>query len=242
MPPTDRRPRDRGPSVGEVLRSLAFYGVFYAGSVLLVTVNMLTLLMPPRALIVMVAVWSNWHRWCCRYLLNIRVVVEGAMPDHPVLVAMRHESFFEAIDLPVLLRHPMIFAKKELLQIPLWGLLGRRYGLIAVDRDAGARALRAMIRAMRANGIGDARPLVIFPEGTRVPHGESWPLQAGFAGLYKMAALPVVPIAVDSGPLYHRRWKRSGVIRYRIGAEFAPGMGRDAVEAAVFGAINALNG
>ena len=228
------------PTLSEVLRSLAFYVVFYCGSVVLVSLNMLTLLLPPGALLVMVRVWCRWHRWCCRHLLGIRVVVEGRMPDHPVLVAMRHESFFEAIDLPNLLRNPMIFAKQELLSIPLWGRLGRRYGLIAVDRDAGARALRSMIRAMRANGAAAERPLVIFPEGTRVPHGEVWPLQAGFAGLYKMAGLPIVPIAVDSGPLYHRRWKRAGVIRYRIGTELPPGLPRATIETAVQEAINVL--
>ena len=232
---------DRGPTVGEILRNLAFYALFYGGSAVLVTFNMLTLFLPAGALIVMVGVWCRWHRWCCRHVLGIRVVVEGTMPDHPVLVAMRHESFFEAIDLPVLLGHPMIFAKQELLAIPLWGRLGRRYGLIAVDRDAGARALRSMIRAMRANAAAAARPLVIFPEGTRIPHGEVRPLQAGFAGLYKMAGLPVVPIAVDSGPLYHRRWKRAGVIPYRIGAEIPPSMPREQVEAAVHSAINAIN-
>jgi 1-acyl-sn-glycerol-3-phosphate acyltransferase len=239
--PTDPTPHDRGPTFGEIARNIAFYPIFYLGSAVVVSFNMVCLFLPPRALLTMVGVWCRWHRWCCRHLLGIRVVVEGYMPDHPVLVAMRHESFFEAIDLPALLPNPMIFAKQELLTIPLWGRLGIRYGLIPVDRDAGARALRSMIRTMRANAAALARPLVIFPEGTRVPHNERWPLQAGFAGLYKMAGLPVVPIAVDSGPLYHRRWKRAGVIRYRIGDELPAGLSRDAIEAAVVVAINVLN-
>jgi len=239
--PSDPRPHERGPTIVEIAGNIAFYTVFYAGSTVLITFNMITLFLPPAALTMMVGVWCRWHRWCARHFLGIRIVVEGQMPDHPVLVAMRHESFFEAIDLPALLHHPMIFAKQELLNIPLWGRLGRRYGLIAVDRDAGARALRSMIRTMRANAVGAARPLVIFPEGTRVPHNEQWPLQAGFAGLYKMAGLPVVPIAVNSGPLYHRRWKRAGVIRYRIGDEIPTGLPREAVEAAVVTAINGLN-
>jgi 1-acyl-sn-glycerol-3-phosphate acyltransferase len=234
-------PSDRPPTLGEIVRNCVFYPVFYIGSALLIAFNMVTLLLPRGALYVMVRAWCHWHRWCCRHLLGITVVVEGEMPGHPVLVAMRHESFFEAIDLPALLHNPMIFAKQELLTIPMWGRLGIRYGLIAVDRDAGARALRSMIRTMRANAAHGARPLVIFPEGTRVPHNTQGPLQAGFAGLYKMADLPVVPIAVNSGPLYHRRWKRSGVIRYRIGDPIPAGLSREAVETAVVSAINVLN-
>lgn len=239
--PTDSAPNDRGTTPGEIIRNLVFYPVFYIGSLLLISANMVTLLLPQRALFVMVRAWCHWHRWCCRHLLGISVVVEGKMPDHPALVAMRHESFFEAIDLPALMHNPMIFAKRELLTIPMWGRLGIRYGLISVDRDAGARALRSMIRTMRDNAGGAARPLVIFPEGTRTPHGQPGALQAGFAGLYKMADLPVVPIAVNSGPLYHRLWKRAGVIRYRIGDEIPKGLSREAVEAAVLSAINALN-
>ena len=227
----------------DVLRSLVFYPVFYGVSAVLVTGNLLSLPLPAGALRVMVRVWCAWHRWCCRYLLGIRVVVEGPVPDDAVLCAMRHESFFEAIDLPMLLRSPVIFAKAELFSIPVWGLLGRRYGLVKVDRQAGARALRGMIAAARANALasGRHRPIAIFPEGTRVPHDEVRPLQAGFAGIYKMADLPVVPIAVDSGPLYHRRWKRAGVIRYRIGEALPPGLPRVEIEARVTAAINALH-
>ena len=89
--------------------------------------------------------------------------------------------------------------------------------------------------------VADGRPLVIFPEGTRVPHGTQPPLQAGFAGLYKMLGLPVIPVAVDSGPLYQRRWKRAGTIRYRYGTEIPPGLPREEIEARVYAAINALN-
>jgi 1-acyl-sn-glycerol-3-phosphate acyltransferase len=86
------------------------------------------------------------------------------------------------------------------------------------------------------------RPLVIFPEGTRVPHGAPAPLQAGVAGLYKLIGLPVVPVAVDTGPLYHRRWKRAGIVTYRFGEPIPPGLPREEIEDRVLAAINALNG
>jgi 1-acyl-sn-glycerol-3-phosphate acyltransferase len=75
-----------------------------------------------------------------------------------------------------------------------------------------------------------------------VPHGERAPLRSGFAGLYKLLGLPVVPVAVDSGPLYHRLWKRRGTITVRFGEIIPPGLPREEVEARVHAAINALNG
>jgi 1-acyl-sn-glycerol-3-phosphate acyltransferase len=67
------------------------------------------------------------------------------------------------------------------------------------------------------------------------------PLQSGFAGLYKLLGLPVVPIAVDSGPLYHRRWKRPGTITFRVGETIPGGLSRDEIESRVQEAINRLN-
>ncbi|MGN6501121.1 MAG: 1-acyl-sn-glycerol-3-phosphate acyltransferase, partial [Tsuneonella sp.] len=77
--------------------------------------------------------------------------------------------------------------------------------------------------------------------GTRVPHGVRAPLQSGFAGLYKLLALPVVPVAVNSGPLYHRVWKRAVIVTYLVGETTPPGRPRVAAERRVLDAINALN-
>ncbi len=225
---------------GDVLRSLAFYIAFYGGTALFVFVALLTL--PFHALLFRTVVegWAAWHRRCVTGLLRIKVITGGTPPVGSVLLAIKHESFFEAIDAPNLLSHPGVFAKAELLRIPLWGLAGRKYGLIGVERDRGAKALRAMLTAARAL-IAAGRPLVIYPEGTRIPHGQRAPLQAGFAGLYKLLDLPVVPVAVDSGPCYHRRWKRRGTITIRFGERIPPGLPRDEIEARVTEAINALN-
>ena len=75
-----------------------------------------------------------------------------------------------------------------------------------------------------------------------MPHGERRELQAGFAGLYKVLGLPVVPVAVDSGPTYHRWLKRNRPITYRFGAPIPPGLAREEMEARVLEAINTLNG
>lgn len=222
------------------VRSLLFYTAFYLGSVVYALAPMIARLFGTAAFRRAVRGWSLYHRWCARVFLGIRIRIEGDVPQGQVLVALRHESFFEAIDLPALLDTPGVFAKAELARVPLWGKIGVDYGVVSVARDQGAKALRTMLgdaRALAAEG----RVLAIFPEGTRVPHGQTRPLQAGFAGLYKLLGMPVVPIAVNSGPLYQRRWKRAGVMTYRIGAPIPPGLPRAEIEERVLAAINALN-
>lgn len=224
-----------------LLRNLAFYAAFYIGSVFVVLACVATLLLASRQTFVKaVHSWSLYHRWCMRNLLGIRIRVEGRLPEGPVFVAMKHESFFEAIDIPQVVPFPGVFAKAELMRIPLWGMVGDRYGLVEVQRDQGAKALRHMMAAAKRI-TGEGRSLMIFPEGTRVPHGTCPPLQSGFAGIYKLLGLPVVPISVDAGPLYHHWLKRSGTITYRIHDPLPPGLPRGEVEDRVHAAINAQN-
>lgn len=223
-----------------VLRSLLFYVVFYTGSIAYAVVGATLMGISPARLGRTVKNWSSFHRLCARYLLGIKVVVEGTLPSSGVLMAMKHESFFEAIDAPYLVPFAAVVAKAELLRIPLWGKAAKAYGLVGVERDQGASALRTMLVEARQR-IAANRVMIIFPEGTRVPHGQIAPLAAGFAGLYKLLKVPVVPVAVDSGALYHRRWKRAGTITVRVGEPIAPGLPREEIEARVTAAINVLN-
>ena len=224
----------------EVVRSLLFYAVFYLGTILYVIATLLASVIGQKPLGWVARAWSRYHRHCARWLLGIRVVVQGKLPDEGVLVAIKHESFYEAIDLPALMNRPAPFPKAELAEIPGWGWAARRYGAVVVQRGEGAKALRAMVSSARGFAA-QGRPLAIFPEGTRVPTGQRPPLQSGFAGLYKLLGLPVVPVAVNSGRLYHRRWKKPGVITVLVGERIEPGFPRDEVEARVHAAINALN-
>ena len=223
-----------------VLRSLLFYLAFYTGSVFYVLGSVLTAAVAPRHARFVPDAWSRFHRACMRALLRIEVRETGSRPDGPALYAIKHESFFEAIDLPTTLDHPVPFAKEELFSIPGWGRAATTYGSVMVRRDQGAKALRTMLAEARAF-IGTGRPMAIFPEGTRVRHGTRPPRQSGFAGLYQLLGLPVVPIAVDSGPLYQPLWKRPGTITLLFGDPIEPGLPREEIEARVHTAINALN-
>jgi 1-acyl-sn-glycerol-3-phosphate acyltransferase len=224
-----------------VLRSLAFYAVFYGASVLFVLGALIASVMSSARWVRRVPnAWSAFHRWCVVHLLGIDVRIEGTRPPGPALYALKHESFFDAIDLAMLLRDPVPFAKEELFRIPGWGRAARAYGAVPVMRSAGAKGLRAMM-AEAQRFVGSGRPLAIFPEGTRVAHGTRPPLRSGFAGLYKLLALPVVPVAIDSGPTYQRWWKRPGRITVRFAEPIPPGLPREAIEARVHAGINALN-
>ena len=222
------------------LRSALYALVFYFGTVFAVLLSFPVSLLGTKAVRTWAHGWCRFHRWCAWLILGIRSRIEGPLPRGACLVAVKHQSMFETIEMLRLADTPVVVLKRELSAIPVFGWMTRRYGVIPVDRDAGAKALREMLaqgRAAREAG----RPVVIFPEGTRVPPGETPPLRPGFAGLYRALGLDVVPIALDSGRLWGRGLvKRRGVVTVRVGETIPTGLPRDEVEARVHSAINAL--
>jgi 1-acyl-sn-glycerol-3-phosphate acyltransferase len=223
------------------IRSALYALAFYSWTVVAVLMSFPISLLGTRALRGWAHVWLLVHRWCARWLLGIRTRVEGVPPCGPALVAVKHQSMYETFEIILMLNQPAVVLKRELVDIPLWGWVVRRYGVIPVVRSGGGAALRRMMRAAET-AIAEGRPIVIYPEGTRVPPGEAPPLQSGFVGLYRALKLPVVPVAVNSGRLWprHRFVKHAGVVTLRFGEALPPGLPRDEIEAAVHAAINSL--
>lgn len=223
-----------------MIRSAAFALLFYAGSLLIVISGLILIPFDERAIQTTTRRWARFHHWCASVIAGVHSRIEGTAPTGPVLVAAKHQSMYETIHILLLLDHPVVVMKKSLADIPGWGWIARRYGIIAIDRAGGAGALRAMLTQARA-AVTSGRPVAIFPEGTRVAPGKSPPLQPGFAGLYRTLALPVVPLALASGTVWPRGFvKRRGTIHFRFGDPIPPGLPRAEIEARVHSAINAL--
>jgi 1-acyl-sn-glycerol-3-phosphate acyltransferase len=224
----------------QLARSIAYAAIFYPVTVVMVLGGLIVSLFGRDATRGLVRTWTGFHDLLARLVLGIRAEVQGTVPSGAVLFAVKHQSMYETMEMARLADTPVIVLKRELSSIPLFGWLTRRYGVIPVDRRAGAKALRAMMEKAR-DALSERRAVIIYPEGTRVPPGSKPPLRPGFAGLYRALGLPVVPVAVDSGRLWTKGLlKRSGVVRFRIGEIIPAGLKREEIEARVHTAINAL--
>jgi 1-acyl-sn-glycerol-3-phosphate acyltransferase len=223
------------------LRSILYALIFYPATVVFVFAGIAVTVFGRKATRKLVRSWCSFSAALAKTVLDIRSDVHGQIPEGAVLIAVKHESMFETMEMVRIADTPVIVLKRELSQIPLFGWLTRRYGVIPVDRSAGSKALREMMAAGR-DAVAEGRAVIIYPEGTRVPHGATPPLRAGFAGLYRALGLPVVPVAVDSGRLWPKGLlKQAGTIHFRIGETIPPGLKREEIEARVHAAINALN-
>jgi 1-acyl-sn-glycerol-3-phosphate acyltransferase len=222
------------------LRSIFYSLIFYPATALFVLAGIFASLFGRAATRKLVRSWTEFHHQLAASLLGVRSEVIGQIPSGALLIAVKHQSMYETLEMVRIADTPVIVLKRELSDIPFFGWLTRRYGVIPVDRDAGPKALRSMLAHGRA-AAADGRAIIIYPEGTRVAPGEQPPLRPGFAGLYRALALPVVPVAVDSGKLWPKGLlKRSGTVRFKVGDTIPPGLKRDEIEARVHAAINAL--
>jgi 1-acyl-sn-glycerol-3-phosphate acyltransferase len=222
-----------------VIQAVIYALIFYPATALFVLGCFVASLFGSGPIRSVVHAWTDFHHGLAK-LLGTRLVVEGTIPPGAYLIAVKHQSMFETLEMMRIARTPVVVLKRELSVLPGFGWATRRYGVIPVDRQAGAKALREMLAAAK-DALATGRPVLIYPEGTRVRPGEQPPLAAGFAGLYKALGLPVVPIALDSGRVWGANLpKGSGTVRFLIGQPIPPGLKREDIESRVHAAINAL--
>jgi 1-acyl-sn-glycerol-3-phosphate acyltransferase len=227
-----------------VLRSLAFNLALYLFTAVMAIVGLPLLAAPRRWAYRYGRLWAAAVLRLCAAIVGLRYEVLGReqLPSGPAIIAMKHQSAWDTFAVAAVFDDPAIVVKRELMWIPFYGWYLRKAGMIAVDRKAGAGALRQLVRAAEAAAAA-GRPIVIFPEGTRTVPGTRRPYQPGVAALYRQLKLPLVPVAVNSGVFWGRREfvKRAGRITVEILPPLPPGGERRATMAALEQRIEAAS-
>ena len=176
-------------------------------------------------------VFSKMFRFISKYVGGIDFKIENEQylkTQGRVIFASRHESMWETIALISLFPKPVFVMKKELHDIPLFGLLADKVHSIFVDREHGLKALIEVSRQISA-ALDDGRQVIIFPEGTRMPSGEFVPLKRGISLFYKKNNCKVVPVIHNSGKFWARRSfkKNPGTITMKFMEPIEQGLSQD---------------
>jgi 1-acyl-sn-glycerol-3-phosphate acyltransferase len=215
-------------------RSALFQVLFYAMTAIMAIAALPLLLLPWPWIMRYGSVWSRWSLGLLKACVGLDHDVRGIanLPPGPVIVAMKHQSAWDTLAAPVIFKNPVVVIKRELGWVPFYGWYALKAGMIAIDRKGGPSALRAMVRQC-ARAKAQGRPIVIFPEGTRVAVGAPPAYQPGVYAIYRQLDLPIVPVAVNSGLFWGRRQfgKRGGRIIVEILPPILPGGARDKVMA-----------
>jgi 1-acyl-sn-glycerol-3-phosphate acyltransferase len=175
-------------------------------------------------------VWVKFILSSLKIIVGLDYRVEGSenLPRGHFMVASKHQSAWETLALHLIFSDPSIVLKRELLKLPILGWFINKVGMVPIDRAGKANALKSMLMIAR-KWAGLGRPIIIFPQGTRVAPGEKKGYHSGVFAVYRALKVPVVPIALNSGIFWPRKAfiKRPGVITVKILNYIRPGLKRE---------------
>ena len=214
------------------LRSLLFNFILYTGIVVIFLIALPALFLPTKITLLFGKFLGHYTVFIVRIILNTKVEIKGLenIPkDEKYFVASAHQSMFETFALQSILDYPVFILKKELLKIPLFGLYLKKIKSIEIIRDTTTKDNLSFFNKIANIIKNENRPLLIFPQGTRVKVEERIPFKKGVGRIYEALNISCLPIALNSGKV----WPKKGIIKYpgKITVSFLepikPGLNRD---------------
>ena len=215
-----------------ILRSLLFNFFIYAGIILVFLIALPSLFLPAKITLLFGKFLGHYVIFIVRIFLNTKVEfkgIENIPKTEKYFVASAHQSMFETFALQSVLDYPVFILKKELLKIPLFGLYLKKIKSIAIVRDTTTKDNLSFFDKVATIIKNEKRPLLIFPQGTRVQVNDKIPFKKGVGRIYEALNISCVPVALNSGKV----WPKYGIIKHpgKITVSFLnpiePGLNRD---------------
>jgi len=196
-----------------LLKSLIFNFFFYLGIIIVFLIALPTLLLPPQFTLIFGKYLGHYVVFCVKFFLGIDVEfkgIENIPKTEKYFIASAHQSIFETFALQSVLNYPVFIIKKELLSIPLFGLYLRKIKSIPITRETTTKDNLDFFDRVANIIKHEVRPLLIFPQGTRVKTNEKVPFKKGVGRIYETLNISCLPIALNSG----RVWPKNGFVKY----------------------------
>jgi 1-acyl-sn-glycerol-3-phosphate acyltransferase len=192
----------------QYILSLIFIGQMYLMMLIMAIAYLPFVLVDRRFAYHAVHTYCRWVRWSAARIVGLKSEVRGEVPQGEVIVASKHQSFFDIILLVSVLPRPKFIMKSSLRFAPIVGWYANRIGCVPVNRGKRAEAIRQMMAGV-TSGDAPAGQLVIFPQGTRVAPFSYLPYKIGTFVIYNVTGQPCVPAATNVGIF----WPRHGILR-----------------------------
>ena len=196
-----------------ILRSLLFNFFIYTGIILVFLIALPSLFLPTKITLLFGKFLGHYVIIVVRIFLNTKVEfkgIENIPKTEKYFVASAHQSMFETFALQSVLDYPVFILKKELLKIPLFGLYLKKIKSIEIVRGTTTKDNLNFFDKVANIIKNEKRPLLIFPQGTRVKFDERVPFKKGVGRIYEALNISCVPVALNSGKV----WPKQGIIKY----------------------------
>ena len=216
----------------QFIKSLIFNIFLYCGLVLIFILAIPTLILPDKFTIFFGRMSAKYIVFILKLVLNTKVIFHGEENLKKVdrfFVASAHQSMFETFALQIPLDGPIFILKKELMNIPLFGWYLRKISAIAIIRETTTKENLSFFDKIKEKLEENKRPLLIFPQGTRVKLDEHPPFKKGVGRIYNALNLPCIPVALNTGKVWPKNsfMKYSGDIHISFLEPIMPGKEKD---------------
>ena len=191
-----------------MLRNILFSIIFFFGIILISIIFLPTLLLPQSCVLFGGRLMGYWTGFCLKIILSVEIEIlgkENIIKKDKFFIAASHQSMFETFFLQTIFNSPVFILKRELLLIPIFGWYLKKIGSISIERNKITKDNLNFFDNVRETIKKSDRPLIIFPQGTRIDFMERPPFKKGVARIYEELKINCLPIAINSGNVWPKK-------------------------------------
>ena len=191
-----------------MIRNTLFLFFFFSGITIISILFIPSLILPQKIVLFGGKLFGYWSIFCLKLFLNTKIEVKGReniLSKEKFFIAASHQSMFETFFLQTLFNSPKFILKNELLKIPVFGWYLRKIGSISVQRNKISKDNFGLLDKIKDSAINSDRPIIIFPQGTRVLPEDRSPFKKGVGKIYNELKIKCQPIAINSGTVWPKK-------------------------------------
>ena len=191
-----------------MLRNFLFSTIFFLGIILISIIFLPALVLPNKIVLFGGKLMGYWTGFCLKIILSVRIQVlgrENIIQSRKFFIAASHQSMFETFYLQTIFKSPIFILKRELTLIPIFGWYLKKIGSISIKRNKVTRDNLGFFDHINEIVNKSERPLIIFPQGTRVRPEERPPFKKGAARIYDELKISCQPVAINSGYVWPKK-------------------------------------
>tara|TARA_Y100000591_G_scaffold280936_1_gene260420 strand:- start:338 stop:1039 length:702 start_codon:yes stop_codon:yes gene_type:complete len=191
-----------------MFRTKIFSLIFFSGIIFISIIFLPSLLLPQRVVLIGGKIMGYWAGFCLKKILSIKIKIlgkENILDKEKFFIASSHQSMFETFYLQTIFNSPIFILKKELMLIPIFGWYLKKIGSISINRNKTSKDNLGFFEDVKDKINNTQRPLIIFPQGTRVRPNERPPFKKGAARIYEELKISCQPVAINSGQVWPKK-------------------------------------
>ena len=185
-----------------MIRNILFKIFFFSGIISICILFLPALILPQKITLIGGKIMGHWAKFCLKIFLSVKINIigkENIINNKKFFIACSHQSMFETFFLQTIFNSPIFILKKELLKIPIFGLYLKKIGSISIDRNKTTKKNLGFFDKILDSVNNSDRPLLIFPQGTRVLPSDRPKFKKGTARIYETLKVKCQPVAINSG-------------------------------------------